>query len=433
MTTTIAEAKLGVARKRIELHDGQTAIMQADARFLALIAGGGGGKSFCGPYWLAGEIAKSPQGTFGVGAPTYKILNRVTAPELVRAYNGTTLEGEYKASLGEYHLPTGGIIYLTSTDIPDHMEGGQYDAWWLDEAGQMKRWVWMVVQARLGMKQGRLLMTTTPYSLNWLYSEIYLRAKEGDPDYFVSQFASISNPYYPQEEFERAKKTMDERTFALRYKGEFRKMAGLVYPDIDSWVCQLSEIEAVLAKAREFPESVRWVGGIDWGYSNPFVALSAVEDSDGILWVYNERCLAQTLLADHARYLDKQTVYHADPSGRQMIEEMISLDIIVEPGLNDVQMGIERVITRGKQGRLKISPQCKYLLSEAETYRYKEGTDKPVKEKNHCVDGLRYMVMGLDGKPEPKIININLGLEPGETSDGEDIMATEDPRYWREM
>ncbi len=418
-------------RRQVTLHPGQEAIFQTDARFSALIAGTGGGKTFIGPYWLAPRIAKSPEGLFGIGAPTYKMLNRVTAPELVKAFRGTTLEGEYKPSVGEYRLPTGGIIYLFSTDDPDHIEGGQYDDIWLDEAGQMKRWTWVVVQARLGLKQGGLLLTTTPYSLNWMYREIYIPAKAGDGDYFVSQFPSIANPYYPREEFERAKRTMDERTFAMRYLGEFRKMAGLVWPEFDSWVCQAAEAELAVKRAKEEPQSVRYVGGIDWGYNNPFVALSGFVDRDDVLWLYRERCQTRTLLSDHSKHLDDQSTYFADPSGKQEIEEMISLGITTQGAINDVAMGIERVTERGKSGRLRISPNCRNLISEAETYHYKEDTDKPVKEHDHCVDALRYVVMGLDGKAEPRVTTLNLGPEVGETSDGEDVMMTEDPRYWR--
>lgn len=426
MTTATAEISTEAARKRIELHDGQTVIFQTDARFVALIAGTGGGKTFTGPYWLSKEIAKNPKGIYGVGAPTYRMLSRVTAAELVRAFRGTTLEGEHKASLGEYHLPTGGIIYLWSTDNPDHIEGGQYDAIWLDEAGQMSAWTWTVVQARLGLKQGRCLFTTTPYNLGWLYREIYARAKEGDKDYFVSQFPSTDNPYYPQDEFARAEASMDERTFALRYRGEFRKMAGLVWPNLDNWVCQEDELQVALQTAEDAPESTTWVGGIDWGYNNPFVALSGFVDRDDVLWVYRERCQTRTLLADHAKHLDKRTSYYADPSGRQEREEMGALGVVVQPSDNDVQMGIERVTQRGKTGRLMISPECRNLISEAETYRYKEETDKPVKEHDHAVDALRYLVMGVDGRPAPKIISLNYGEEKDE-----DIILSDNPSIWR--
>ena len=421
------EQQTDTLKKRITLHEGQSAVFQSEARFVALIAGTGGGKTYIGPYWLAREIAKNPTGIYGVGAPTFKMLDRITARELITAFRGTSLEGEYRSTKGEYLLPTGGIIYLCSTTDPDHIEGGQYDAWWLDEAGQMSAWTWTVVQARLGFKQGRCLFTSTPYSLNWFYREIYRRAKALDPDYFVSQFESTQNPQYPKAEMERAARTMDARTYAMRYGGEFRKMSGLVWPELDKWVCQADELQEARRKALDAPESHRWVGGMDWGYNNPFVALTAFVDPDDVMWVLEEHCASRTLLKDHAEKLDKMCRYYADPSGKQEIEEMAALGIIVEGSDNAVAMGIERVTNRGKDGRLRISPTCRNLISEGETYHYRPDTDAPVKENDHSCDALRYMIMGVDGRPEPRIIS--LSYDEGED---EDLIFSEDPRMWKE-
>lgn len=409
--------------REVTLHRGQSRIFQTDARFSALIAGTGGGKTYVGPWWLAKEIEKNPTGTFGIGAPTYSMLSRATVPMLISAFQGTELEGEYKQSSHEYHLPTGGIIYCCSMEDPNHVEGGQYAAWWLDEAGQMSSQTWIVIQARLGYQQGRCLFTTTPYNLGWFYKEIYLRAKGGDPDYFVVQFRSTLNPGYSKVEFERARRTMDERLFEMRYMGEFRKMAGLVWPEFDRWTVSPDEVP-------EPDDRCTHLGGVDWGFNNPFVALDAFLDHDDVLWVYRERYLSRTLLADHAAALQKDAVYYADPSGKQEIEEMKSLNIVVQSAINDVSMGLGRVAERGLTGRLKISSDCKHLLNDTEMYHYKEDEDKPVKTDDHGPDALRYMIMGIDGRPEPKVINLNFGLEDGETSDGEDIMMTDDPRYW---
>jgi len=427
LTVAVADTEQS-EKKRVILHEGQTAVFQSDARFVALIAGTGGGKTYIGPYWLARKINKNPQGVFGVGAPTFKMLERVTARELITAFRGTTLEGEYKPSRGEYQLPTGGIIYLCSTGDPDHIEGGQYDAWWLDEAGQMSSWTWTVIQARLGFREGRCLFTTTPYNLGWLYRDVYLKAKAGDANYFVSQFESTMNPKYPKREFDRAGQALDERTFQMRYGGQFRQMAGLVWPDLNSWVCQSDEVDAVIAKATDNPTKFRRIGGIDWGYNNPFVALTGLLDDDDDMRVVSERCAAEKLLKEHVKYLDKKANYYADPSGKQQIEEMVALGIATEGASNSVAMGLERVTARGKTGKLKISPSCSNLRNESETYHYKEDTDSPVKADDHSCDALRYMVVGVDGKPEPKVIS--LSYDDGKTE--EDIMMTDNPRYWME-
>lgn len=416
-------------RKDVKLHSGQTPLFLTDARFCALIAGTGGGKTWVGPWWLMREILKYPgKELFGIGAPTHRILTRITIPALIEAFEGTDLQGVWKRTSSEYQLPTGGVIYLCSTDNPDHIEGGQYRAWWLDEAGQMRRWTWTVIQARLGYYMGRCLMTTTPYSLNWLYSEVYKLAQAGDPDYFVSQFASVMNPSYPMAEFNRAKRTMDERTFALRYLGEFRQMAGLIYPDMSQWVCQESDLQAAKVKA-EANGGIRYVGAVDWGYHNPFCGLMGFLDTDDVLWIEDEHYASGMLIKEHAAKLDKQYEYFVDPSGLQETNEFRACGMWATSSSNNFAVGVEKVSQRGKTGRLKISPNCKNLLSEAETYHYREGTDNPVKEDDHAMDSVRYIVMGVDGKASPAVINL---------LDDEDnaipaIIESEDPRIWKEL
>ena len=430
MTTAVLEPSISTL-KQISLHEGQSPIFDTDARFTALIAGTGGGKTYTGPWWLAKKIQEHPDGIFGIGSPTYPMLSRTTIPTLIAAFEGTNLQGEYKLAQHIYELPTGGKIYCWSTDNPNHIEGGQYRAIWLDEAGQMKAWVWTVIQARLGFYEGDCLFTTTPYALNWFYTDIYLRAKAGDPNYFVSQFASIKNPEYPIEEYERAKDTMDERTFALRYMGEFRRMQGLVWPDFEHWVCQADEFKRATEKFRVHPTLYRHVGGIDWGYNNPFVALSGWLDDDDVLWLDVEHYAERKLLGEHAAVLDPQCEYWADPSGLQQIQELRAKNLNIKGADNDVAIGIERVTQRGKSGRLKISPECRNLISESETYHYNPDTEKPVKESDHCADAMRYLIMGLDGGSTPSVVSL-ADVEPTHTTEDEAWMS-EDSRIWTEV
>lgn len=60
---------------------------------------------------------------------------------------------------------------------------------------------------------------------------------------------------------------------------------------------------------------------------------------------------------------------------------------------------------------------------------YKEETDKPIKERDHAIDSARYLVMGIDGKAEPKIISLDYGDEGGD----EDIILSDNPAVWRDF
>src|SRR5690606_16466075 len=109
--------------------------------------------------------------------------------------DGTDLQGTPKAAAREYHLPTGGIIYLRSAEHPDSFEGLQLDgAAWLDEGGQVSVKVWHAIQRRTGFHKAPVLITTTPYpQYTWLKNEFLDRFKEGNSNYYVRQFPSILN------------------------------------------------------------------------------------------------------------------------------------------------------------------------------------------------------------------------------------------------
>lgn len=360
--------------------------------------------TYTGPMWMYQELEKYPTDEFLVIAPTYKMLTRATVPTMVEIFRDTTAEGILKQSHGVYITPQGGKIWLGSADRPESLEAGQYRGAWMDEAGQMKYQAWYVVQARLGVKQGRALMTTTPYAVNWLYYEVYKRWLDGDKDYDVIQFASINNPYYPQAEFDRAKKTLSTELFEMRYGGQFRKMEGLIYPEfrtdhvIDSFTLP------------EDWKNLGWrkIGGIDFGYNNPFVALKGAVSPDDVLYIYDEYFKANTLLEEHAKKIaDIDIRYEADPSGKREIMELKHKGVRLRSANNEVNPGIDAVRARIRTQRLRVTKSCRNLIDEFETYAWMEDKDKPQKERDHGLDALRYMVIGHDGRlAKPRIRRI---------------------------
>ena len=100
-----------------------------DARFIAMLGGTGGGKTFWGPRWLADRIARDVEAGDGDGAQyivvgrTYTMAMNVLLPELEKCFEGTYLEGKWRASKSTYVLPTGGTIYFLSADEPYRLEG----------------------------------------------------------------------------------------------------------------------------------------------------------------------------------------------------------------------------------------------------------------------------------------------------------------------
>jgi hypothetical protein len=151
----------------------------------------------------------------------------------------------------------------------------------------------------------------------------------------------------------------------------------------------------------------RLVGGIDFGWRNPFAAVwGALEEAD-VLWLVGERYKRHTPLHQHRDALKALGSYtwHADPAGATEIAELRSADLKVRKADNDIRLGLAAVTARVQSGRLRVSRTgCPYLIAEAKLYRYPSEAERraghraevPVDDNNHALGALRYMVASID-------------------------------------
>jgi hypothetical protein len=149
----------------------------------------------------------------------------------------------------------------------------------------------------------------------------------------------------------------------------------------------------------------RKVGGIDFGFRNPFAAVWGVLDRDDVLWLTREHYQRNQPLSHHAQHLPRDYRWYADPSGAADICELTRAGFTISAAKNALRPGIAAVTARLHSGRLKLLPgACPNLLAEAELYRYSDdATDRraesPLDENNHALAALRYLVLALDGGP----------------------------------
>jgi hypothetical protein len=182
-----------------------------------------------------------------------------------------------------------------------------------------------------------------------------------------------------------------ESWFQQEYGCAFGAMAGLIYPDFARQALRGREPEW-----REVWARGTRVGGLDFG--DAFAAVWGVLDHDGVLWLTDEHYHTGQVLAVHARYLPREVMWYADPSGKVWIRELQHAQFKVRKGLAAVDVGINAVRTRLETGRLRIKPgTCRHLLAEAEVYRWDpDKPGHPLKENDHALDALRYLVARTD-------------------------------------
>lgn len=168
------------------------------------------------------------------------------------------------------------------------------------------------------------------------------------------------------------------------------KREGLCYPGLADCVADFDPKALTGTRA----------GGIDYGWNHPFVALAAVLDHDGVVWVWFEHYRSFLTLPQHAPLLPRDgTRWWADPARPESTAELNNGGHHVHPcvhlGKEPILDGIDKVSERIRTGRIKVHRSCQNLLREAGLYVF-GAKGKPVDADNHAMDALRYLVVGTD-------------------------------------
>jgi PBSX family phage terminase large subunit len=213
-------------------------------------------------------------------------------------------------------------------------------------------------------------------------------------------FTLEDNPALTQEYKDELRNSYSGVFYQRYIEGKWVLAEGIVYPDFD---------QELHVKEFTLVDSWRRIRGIDFGYTNPFVCLWGAIDEDGRLYIYDEHYRAKTLIADHVAAIGKREGNFNFTVSDHDAQERAELGFATRAAQKEVQLGIQKVTSRlliagDSRPRLFIHPRCVNLIREFGMYRWndiKEGKnekEEPIKENDHAMDALRYMVMELDNR-----------------------------------
>jgi PBSX family phage terminase large subunit len=367
----------------------QRRLWKAENKYLGLIGGTGCGKTWFLPRWLFLKMIDNPDEEWIVSAPTILMLKRNPIKYLTDFFNTQGIR--YTFNKSELLLETRhGIIYCISADNPDRMQGIHARGIVGDEAGLYSGIWWETAVQRVSFKKGQIMLLTTPYAMNWLKSEFWDNHVAGNMDFYVENPASTDNPFYPEDEYNRAKERLPSWKFEMLYNGKFRKPAGLIYPEYE------------IVKPFDIPSHWYISRGVDFGYNNPFGVIWLAEDQDtGTLYAFRE--YKQSGMNIDAMYEvlndDYDVQSYGDPGGggKEIIETFSSRGIAIVEAKKDVMAGILLVNSYLQSGRLKVFETLTHTIDELDTYQWEVDKtetilDKPRKYNDHLMDALRYCV-----------------------------------------
>lgn len=409
----------------LHLHPGQSAGHLSTRRIIALLAGSQGGKTSYLPWWLEREIRTCGPGDYLAGTASYDLFKLKFLPAMRECFEHVLRWGRYWASDRVIELaepgkgfwakrgddPMWARIILRSAESGGGLESSTARAAVLDEAGMDSFTIdtYLAVLRRLALHRGRLLLGTTIYNLGWVKTQIYDRWLAGDPEVDVIQFDSTMNPTFPRAEYEAARARMPAWKFAMFYRGQFTRPAGLIYDCFDParHVVDPAPIPA------EWPRYL----GLDFGGVNTAAVFLAREPGTQTYTLYREYHAGDRTAAEHVAALQageptdaagrwvRPTTYGGAASEKQWRKEFAAAGLRINaPPVSEVEIGINRVYSLIKQDQLRVSRACAYTLEQLYTYsRAVDAAGDPLeairdKATFHALDALRYVGSTLTGR-----------------------------------
>ncbi len=394
--------------KQIEFHTSQH-------RFRGLFAGKRGGKTEAGAVEAIIHAEKQFNKVHSdidlyagaIIAPTNDMLRRLSLRKFF-AY-AKPFKYDYHQTHNEIRWHNGSIIYGISAEHPQRIEGLKLSWAWVDEGLQCSEQLFLELVARLADTQGRLWLTSSlgVQYLNpknhWAYK--YFKAQPNE-DTRAFEWSTKDNPYFPAQEIDRLRNTLDPKTFRQMFEIDWNApVTSMVYDDFD---------EQNVIRGYVYDPNLEVSCVVDWGWNHPMacgffqfdhrknrvVLFDEIVGSKITLDVLWERIKAKNY---------RITNYFCDIAGNQEREQLGKSNVqwfkdkanihfrsrstLINYGIPIVRTWIKSGL--GQRRFLIDEIRCPKSLDGIKNYRYpeKDGiiTDEaPLKKDDDCSDMIRY-------------------------------------------
>ena len=276
----------------------------------------------------------------------------------------------------------------------------------LDEVALMPRSFVEQALARCSVSGSKLWFNCNPEGPeHWFRKEWILKPEKHNALHL--HFVMDDNPSLGEETKARYRAMFSGVFYERFILGHWVMSEGLIYDMFDTDANTYTEA----------PSSLHFSGvrniACDYGTSNPTVFLD-IYDYDGIVYVDREyrwdsrdrdnggRQKTDEEYADDMEAFigDNPCAIIVDPSAASFIAALRRRGMYVLPADNEVLDGIRRTATLMKRRTLLVNKSCTGLIGELGIYLWDEkscklGVDKPLKERDHGPDALRYFVNSL--------------------------------------
>lgn len=365
-------------------------------RFRVLCCGRRFGKTILAIETIKGR-ASIPDSRICYIAPTYQQARDIAWAQLKE--DCSQAASSINESRLEIRLVNGSLVTLRGWESVETLRGQKFDLVVIDEVAMMRNfWLnWQeVIRPTLTDTKGEGMFISTPKGFNHFYD--LFNFQEKDEEFKSFHFTSYDNPHLPFEELEKAKQQVTTDRFAQEYLADFRKTEGLVYKEFD----RQRHVYTYMTS-----NAIDRLAGIDWGWTNPAASHLIEKDGERHYWISNEFYKTGKTteeIVEHVKSVRPNKVY-PDPAEPDRNDIARKLGLNVREVSKDVEAGIVCIQELLKQDRLHVHSSCVYLINEFETYSYPEKkpdqneNEAPIKENDHALDEIRYVLYMQEGRP----------------------------------
>ena len=386
---------------------------QNEARFRFAVCGRRFGKTFLVAEEMrrGARLAHLPRvpgkNEIWYGAPTFKQAKRVFWRLLKRAIpRDWLLHGRWHESECCGILKSGHVLRIVGLDNYDDLRGSGLFFFVGDEWDDAKPEAWSeVILPMLATAGGHALFIGSPKGFAALYQG-YVAGQGAEPDVKSWAYTSLQGGHVPSSEIDRARRTLDARTFRQEYEARFESFAGQVYYAFS---------RSASVRARDYDAALALHIGMDFNIAPMSATVwQEVPERQGLVaWQIDEIVLPTSNTHDMAEEIARRygragfdplnpdvshiTIY-PDPAGAQSrtsAQGMTDLSILSARGFKVLALQshplirdrINLVNARFESAdgtrRAFVAPRCVKSIEALEQQAYRPGSSEPDKAGGH--------------------------------------------------
>ncbi len=272
-------------------------------------------------------------------------------------------------------------------------QGVNADIIWLDE--EPPHDIYTEALMRLVTTNGILMMTFTPLrSLTPLIIEFKKNALSDPRSTVVVEAGWDDVPHIPEDKKIEMLASIPEHERDARTKG---------IPSLGSGNIYRIPFEEIVIEAFDIPDHWRRAYALDVGWHTTACVFGAEDPETKIIYIYDELYMHQKKPEDYAKIIklrgdlkgvvDSASMQSNQADGKKIFELLQREGLDIDIPDKSVEAGIYEVWKKLGEGRLRVFKSCKNLKEEYNLYR-RDLRGNIIKEKDHLMDAMRYLIMG---------------------------------------